>query len=100
MAIHLAQILCPQRHCIIALVYPSEDFTDEQGAKMIEAQLKDWLDKKILNPWCGLCASREFHTETGVTKFQTMKEAMPHVQEEELKQMLTQLAWKANVARN
>jgi|SRR5215831_6990564 len=98
--IHIAQVLCEQRHCIIAIVYPSEEFSDEQGAAMVQAQLDEWLAGKVLNPWCGLCASKVFHIETGVSKFKTMEEAMPHVKAEELKQMLTALLWKANSARN
>ena len=100
MPIHIAQILCPKRHCIIALAYPAEDYTDEQGMAMVDAQFTDLLDRKVINPVCALCAATEFHCEAGRTKYQTMQEAMPHLRENEARQLLTQLLWKTHPARN
>jgi hypothetical protein len=100
MAVNIAQVLCPKRHCISAIVYPSEEFTDEQGKQMAEVQLKDWLDRKVINPWCALCGSRVFRCEAARTKFKTMEEAMPHLQEEELKQMLTNMKLSLDKTRN
>lgn len=84
MAVNMVQVLCPKRHCIFAVAYPAEDFTAEEGIKLAQAQLKDWLDRKVINPWCALCGSRVFRCEAARTKFKTMQEAMPHLQEEEL----------------
>lgn len=89
MAVHIAQILCPKRHCIIALVYPAEDYTDDEAKAMIEGRFKELIDTKAINPWCGLCNSRDLRCEAARTKFATMEEALPHVKTEEAKQKIT-----------
>ena len=40
-----------------------------------------------LNPWCGICGSRELKCETGQTRFTTMAEAQPHLYRSEIAQL-------------
>jgi hypothetical protein len=57
----LAQVLCPTRHAICALAYDRE----ETPAAEIERRLRGAFAPGALNPWCGLCGSRELHIEHG-----------------------------------
>ena len=39
------------------------------------------VDQRVINPWCGICQSRDFYYEDGVTRFRTMEEAMPALEQ-------------------
>lgn len=93
MALHIVQVLCPDRHCIFAFAYEPDgkEITDE---KMIQSAMNT-IDRMAnageINRWCGLCGSRDLKAEAAVTRFNTLDEAMPHLKEEEAKQMLTRM---------
>jgi len=58
----LAQLLCPQRHCILGLAYDLEEHTPAD----IEERFTLMLTMVgIMNPWCGICRSRTLHVEHG-----------------------------------
>ena len=59
--LYLAQMLCPQRHALFALAYDGE----VTAAAEVERQMHAVLASGALNPWCGLCASRELRIEHG-----------------------------------
>lgn len=84
--IHLVQLLCPKRHCVLAA-----PFDPNQGGTFdaVVEQLKKYVETHALNPRCGLCDSRELTYEDGTTKFETMDEALPHFLENQAKQLLT-----------
>jgi len=88
----ITQLLCPQRHCIIALVGEADDRAD---AKRIELQVRETFaemrEAGAVNGWCGICGAEEstWHYETGRTRWRTLAEATPTLQEEEAKQLLT-----------
>jgi hypothetical protein len=79
--VRIVQILCPQRHAILATAYESPD-----GApiKDITDRLRYKADSLILdgglNPWCGICQSRKWTYEDRPTQYTTMAEALPHFQ--------------------
>lgn len=60
-ALWLAQYLCPKRHALLAIAYDREQSTPAEA----EEQLLVATSGVVLNPWCGLCGSRELHIEHG-----------------------------------
>jgi thiol-disulfide isomerase/thioredoxin len=80
--VRIVQLLCPQRHCVLATAYESPDGAElpEIGARL-DGQFKSLTDRGEMNPWCGLCRSRNLHAEDRATRFETMTEAMPHLEE-------------------
>lgn len=76
--IRVVQILCPLRHCTMAVVYNSPTGEPEPDkAKALEEQVHNMQAAGVLNPWCGICRSRELRAEDQPTKYQTMEEAKP-----------------------
>jgi hypothetical protein len=69
--IHICQYLCPQRHCTIGAAYEPA----EVKAEKIEQDLLNVFKTGLVNPWCGICGSRELHFEHGETRFTTIEEA-------------------------
>ncbi len=85
MAVHILQVLCPSRHCLFALAYEEESETDESA----RARAEDVFATKVVNPWCGICGSRQITFEIGKTRFKTLQEAGPHLAEQEAAQLAT-----------
>ncbi|HTA46405.1 MAG TPA: hypothetical protein VK789_28375 [Bryobacteraceae bacterium] len=81
--VHIVQCLCPQRHCIIALAYEAPTDADYNFVEISKDAMKALVDEAVkegrLNPWCGICHSREWHYEDGVTRFSTVAEAQPEL---------------------
>lgn len=75
MAIWITQWLCAQRHCAFAIPWDDTTTTPQE----IERQGLTILEKKLLNPWCGICKG-EVKPEHGRTTFATMEEALPHLE--------------------
>ncbi len=79
--VRIVQVLCPSRHCILATAYESP-----HGEAMLEVtsnlqrQVALLIEKGSLNPWCGICRSRQWTYEDEPTIFATMAAAMPHLQ--------------------
>lgn len=77
--VHLVQLLCPKRHCIIGTAYlPGESNHDEVVDKLEARRIA-----LRLNPWCGICGSRELRFEDRPAPYQTMDEALPALRETE-----------------
>jgi|SRR5579875_33579 len=77
--IYITQLLCPQRHAILAIAFESDG-----SAKHIletEARFKqkvgELVERGLMNPRCALCGSQELAYETARSVFHTMKEAIP-----------------------
>lgn len=87
MAIKIIQLLCPKRHCIFALAFDSAE-TDDTAALSF-AEIK-WtrMTAKDVDPWCGLCLSKDLTFEIGTTRFTTMDEAAPALKASENAQIL------------
>ena len=90
MPVHLIQLLCPQRHAIVALAYEADGGAegDKAAVRRLKLQWTGMVASGGFNPWCGVCGSREMHCEGAPTKFKTLKEAAPFLREEEGKNML------------
>ena len=84
----IAQALCPKRHCLFATA--SDNCTAEELEQVLREKVKHLITEAgLMNPWCGICyaAISTWSYEVGVTKFETLEEALPHLQREEAKQM-------------
>lgn len=86
-ALWLAQLLCPQRHCILALAYDIEDTKPAE----IEARFSMILTStmNLMNPWCGICGSRKLHVEHGKLATDDWDEATAILREAEQKNLAT-----------
>jgi len=89
--IRIVQCLCPSRHCIAAIAYDPADRDDEAAIAGLRDMLGESIASGVLNPWCALCLSRQWHYEVGVTRFHSLEEARPHLMTAQAEQLLTQL---------
>jgi hypothetical protein len=74
--IHIMQLLCPQRHCFVAIAW--DDAKTMEGLACLELQIA--ADAISKTPQCAICGSTTFHREDGITRFKTMAEARPHIE--------------------
>lgn len=72
--VKIVQMLCPQRHCILAIAY------EENAGNFVQQcnEIEDIIQKTPLNRWCGICGSRDLKFEEGTTPWRTMAEALPY----------------------
>jgi hypothetical protein len=88
--VYIAQLLCVNRHCILA--HPAECETPAQIDGLqheLMGAYREMLQQEIVNPWCAICRSRNFHVETAPTQFRTMAEAGPHLKVAEALQKIS-----------
>lgn len=94
--IHITQCLCENRHTILAAAWDDRDpaYTAEHALADLKRAVELATEVKgIVNPWCGICHSRNWHYEDGVTKFTSMAEAWPSLKECEREQMEARAAF-------
>jgi hypothetical protein len=99
--VRLIQALCgPKRHAIFALAYmpgmSAQGFNDDDivlttatAAPYLKQIVRGYLEKKLINPWCGLCGAQAeaWIYEDRTTVFNTLEEAYPHLRNIELKNL-------------
>jgi len=93
MKIRLIQHLCPERHCIMGLAYVSESGEPEPAQL---DRLRAMERELLVDPWCGLCKSRQLVYDDQPTIFKTMEEARVKLREQEEAQVLTREWWNAS----
>lgn len=71
--VHITQLLCPSRHCILATAYESEKGSAQQAVELLQATASELK----IHPWCGICGSTELVYEDRATPFRTLSQAMP-----------------------
>lgn len=86
--VRLVQLLCEHRHCILASAYDDKEETKDHAIKQIEGL----LDLGISGRFCGICGSKDLHYEEGVTKWETLEEAMPHLAKAQIEQIKSRAA--------
>jgi hypothetical protein len=74
--IYLMQLLCPQRHAIVALAFDPEAMTENEARQACEKRMAIG----DINPWCGICGSRHLRYEAAPTRFETMEKARPELE--------------------
>jgi hypothetical protein len=77
--IRIAQLLCPQRHAVLAIPYDEADMTPESVAELLREATAEGIENRKLKPSCFICGApaETWHIEDGRTRFVTMSEAMP-----------------------
>lgn len=91
----LVQVLCPQRHAILAA---ASDHHDAAAiTETLRTQVASWLASGTIKPWCGLCgAPRETWTsEPAPTRYRTLAEAEPALRQLEAEQIRSAAVLKA-----
>jgi len=79
--VRIVQLLCPARHCILAIAYES---LDGNAIPYVTDHLFTAFTRALqvgMNPWCGICDSRDLTYEDQPTRFATILEAQPHLAE-------------------
>lgn len=84
--VHIVQLLCPVRHCLLSAAYEQGIGSFEESRKMLEDMIGP---KGAFNARCEICGSVILHFEDAPTTFATLKEAMPSLMESQSKQMAT-----------
>ena len=90
--VYIVQLLCPNRHCILAHSLEAKSESDVADAvHLLLLKADEFIGKQIINPWCGICQStRETWTfDAGRSHWKTMEEAMPHLMAAEEAQLAT-----------
>ena len=91
MAIHIIQLLCPQRHCIMAVAYDTSEMPDDVALAMMQTHIEDLEAKKVIKHECGICLSTDLQYETRRTKFKTKEEAEPALRQQEFDQLWSRM---------
>lgn len=89
--VRLVQLLCPQRHSIIAAAYEEGSSTFDQVVRMMEKRVRELG----INGWCGICGSHDLRYEEARTKAKTLAEIMPALKEAEASNLATRAALNA-----
>jgi hypothetical protein len=93
MKVRILQHLCPMRHCIAALPYEAAD-GQEIPAHVERLQSLETMLR--IDPWCGICGSRQLFFEDRATVFNSMDEARGPLREMEEAQAATRAFLKAS----
>lgn len=57
--------------------------SDNEAVETLTRSFNGAVEEKLLNPWCGLCHSKELKYEAAPTRFDTMNEAIPQMREQQ-----------------
>jgi hypothetical protein len=60
--------------------------TPENAPGVLRAIVERAVANKVMNPWCGICHSRDLTYEDGRTRFRTIEEARPFLEANEREQ--------------
>jgi hypothetical protein len=86
--IHIIQVLCPDRHCVLGMAYDPVDLAPDEAMLGFKQLVQQLLDSKALNPHCGICGSTCWGYDDAATKYETIEEARPYLEESERAQAL------------
>lgn len=84
----LLQLICPNRHTIIAAPYEKES---EEQALEVAADMRAQMRENGLKWECGLCKSTDLKFEEGATRFMSMDEAMPNLRKIEAENIISRV---------
>ncbi len=86
MSVHILQLLCPQRHCLIGLAYDTQSMSVGDAKAALGRYARD-----LSQDSCGLCGSAKLVVEDGPTLFQSVEEAQPALEELQAANLLYRL---------
>lgn len=90
MRVYIAQLKCPSNHCILGAAGEFESMEEAQSlAPKLESEFEQMVAEGTLNRKCELCGSTMLSVAVDRTKFATMAEAKPYLQDSERMQALT-----------
>jgi hypothetical protein len=99
--IHILQLLCPQRHCFVAVAWDDAAGTlAGASVKLANATVQVLGDRGHEAFVCAICGSTSFHQEDGITRWETMAEAAPHLLASQAAQLLTREMLTRTADRN
>jgi len=85
--VRLVQLLCPERHCIVASAY-------EEGAAegpKVSSELLDRMHELGIEKLCGICGSRDLNFEDSLTGFGSIEEAYAPLMEAQTANLLSRM---------
>lgn len=95
--VRIVQLLCPERHCVLALSYFSPDGeVRPEVAETMDLMFHKAIEDGMINPFCKICRSTVLLTEDRPTIFSTMEEASPYLREMERQQVVATEYWEAS----
>lgn len=85
--VRLVQLLCPNRHCVVAAAYLPGESTFDEAVAFLRNQLQS-----LEAEWrCGICGSRRLGFEDAETRYDSLAQAAPELAREQAAQLHT---WK------
>lgn len=87
--IWLMEYRCPDAHTILAVGYRRSKHTPVN----VKRHLRDKMKEMKLNPWCGLCGSRELKLLDRPTRYRDWDQFMTAGKQEEAKNILTNVLY-------
>lgn len=63
----------------MAALFDENDRAPKDGDQALKEEIEKLIGEGSINPWCGICYSRDFTYETRRTRFATIEEAAPEV---------------------
>jgi hypothetical protein len=82
----------------MGIIWEEPDETPESAIEKLKRIIKCLFETKAVNPWCGICQSRDLHYEDGLTPFKSREEALPFVNEVQARNLLTREFISADTA--
>ena len=95
MSVYLIQCLCPQRHAIVGIAYEADEPSEER-LEQLKSAVALMVETGAIDPWCGICRSRDWHYDTGKTRYQTLAEAEGPLRAAEVDQARSREFFKAS----
>lgn len=92
----IAQLKCPENHCVIATAAEIPDGASNMLALTLEARFNELVEQGLLRRECGICKSQKLHVEVNRTIFDSMEQAAPALQESHRQQLATAEYLKAS----
>ena len=93
MKVYIGQLLCPKRHCFLALAgeYESPETAHRCLAFELGHATAKLKESGLLKFECALCGADEFGLDIQPTRFDTLKEAKPELQRLQAEQVMTRI---------
>jgi hypothetical protein len=87
--VHIIQLLCPSRHCIMAVAYNAAHQCGDEAHRILKTGFETAVEAGVCNDRCGICGSRTLAYEDRATIFDTLEAATPSIMELQHNQALT-----------
>jgi hypothetical protein len=78
--IWIAQILCPERHCILASAFDDKQRSRRQVMAQLVVAVEQMVANGTIDRECVICGSAAWRVESGRTNYATMDAARPELE--------------------